>query len=155
METGRDGKVEIAEEALSRAAGFACRCGDSALYLKCLVALSNVYSGMGNTFHHERIMHKIQEVSNYFGLSRGRPDGGPWASAEEFRQAAMRYRRKLLLGEVILLLALQIPIGFLAYKVASTPREAAWCIVTSFLAGIGIKLWNVIKVRRVPAIERA
>jgi hypothetical protein len=140
-----DRKMAFAERYFFVGAGYARKCGDSPLLIKCLEHLSQFFRSTNRPGEEEQCVAEVKRIKGLIGISQLNtiaPEGNILRKCDA---AARRDTHRSILGETVIVLAITLALGSLAMLFVSDPVQRVRTFLMIFVAGAGIKIWNVKK----------
>jgi len=149
------GKISLARNRLVSAAGFARRAGDMTTLRKCLVRLSSVAATLKDDRTHERCERQLSVLDETLSLVDANEPSGENPILEECEQAAHRWKRKLIVGEItigtVIMLLTFVGARFVTHSLRTATFGTLFC-GGAYLFG---KLRAALKSTQYPSIEES
>lgn len=149
-----DGKIELAEERLTIAAGFAIRSGDSINLINCLEALSKIFKETNKEELEKQCLTESEKIKKTLGIIESTSKDEKTDIIFKCKLAAKNEKRSILKGEIIIFLIFNSIVGIIAWIVLPTFLVKIITITLGSLTWIAVKIWNIKKSYLFPDIDR-
>jgi len=163
-------KEKFAEDHLLTAGGFAKKCGDRIMLVKCLIKLKDLYENTNQKELNDECCREIKRQNMLLGkdvAEKPALDDSPSAETkspelppeEKIIQKCMgqvpKNNKRNIIGESIIVLVIALVMTGLYSLVRHGFRERIWIFVILLVTGAAGKLWYFIKRYRYPQIVRS
>lgn len=149
-----DGRIDLAEERLKIAVGFAKKCGDSVNLIHCLEVLSKVFSKKGKTELARQCLAESNKIKKALGFIESAADDKKSNFISDCELAAKKEMHFLLKGEIILFLVFTIFSAIIAWIIVPLFWVRILCVSLGALTWVAVKIWNIKKNLIFPDIVR-
>lgn len=141
----RQHRLELAEEHFLAAGGYAKNSGDQITLLHSLDEMGILFNKVGDKKRGDDCKREVDRIKQMLGVHHSDSIIAEGEIIKEFEIAAKKDRRRLIMGEAVLVFVIAVVLGGIACFFLPT----FWSKVLTFLAilfsGAGVKIWNAKK----------